>query len=549
MRSLEKVAKDKGWVKQEDMIKSAAPQIDLTPSGVLSIDILKLCSGLRYNGFHKYADEIELKFVNYKRAATSVYDTTGETGEDLVDAAHPKGSHKMEDVAGDATFHTIVDKHLKMLDVVNKEPKGKLANNIDILNAVKTVLGQETSESPKGSSIGETAVGIGAGVGGTALLKYVWNRIQQAGLRRMISKQVTDAVLKGIQGDITKFQADAITKQLVKELGSNAGKVLGEDVVSSVAGNAAKSVGTEVVKNVAQTGVKEVIKDSPGIWSRLLGGAARIGGAEIGGGVAGSVAAFSAAVLVGAIAGAIVGNELFDHYLAPAELKDAGEKLYEAAKDSADALPKEAIASITNFKQAFDEVMANYPVIQSLKDSKKPEDLLQLKKLRDALLKSNQYAISLSGWGRSALADQKWYQLKGFGNLVALGVNYSEVVDRIFVLMTKFIQDADKIAQQNQQNTVNQNGGQETAKLTQDYQAVIQELAQFKDIVEAKQLPADKTTKIVNWITAMNKYVSGEKTKFDGTNAASKPLVAKDYDARLNEIKTRIQNVRKKLAL
>lgn len=141
MRSLEKVAKDKGWVKQEDLIKSASPQIDLTPSGVLSIDILKLCSGLRHNGFDKYADEIEAKFVNYKLAATSLYDSTGETGEDLIDFAHPKGSHKMEDVAGDATFHTIVDKHLKMLNVVNKEPKGKLAANKDILNAVRIALG------------------------------------------------------------------------------------------------------------------------------------------------------------------------------------------------------------------------------------------------------------------------------------------------------------------------------------------------------------------------------------------------------------------------
>lgn len=140
MRSLEKVAKDKGWVKQEDLIKSASPQIDLTPSGVLSIDILKLCSGLRHNGFDKFADEIELKFVNYKRAATSLYDSTGETGEDLIDAAHPKGSHKMEGVAGDATFHTILDKHLKIVDVVNKQPKGKLASNAAILNAVKIVL-------------------------------------------------------------------------------------------------------------------------------------------------------------------------------------------------------------------------------------------------------------------------------------------------------------------------------------------------------------------------------------------------------------------------
>lgn len=141
MRSLTRVFQEKGLLKDEPPIqKTAAPQFDLTPSDSLMDNLMKLCSGLRRSGFDKQAEELESKFIQYKRASASLYDVSGEEGKDLVHAAHPKGSHKMEDIDSDeATFEDILDKHLKTLNVVNKQPTGKLASR-DLIDAVKVAL-------------------------------------------------------------------------------------------------------------------------------------------------------------------------------------------------------------------------------------------------------------------------------------------------------------------------------------------------------------------------------------------------------------------------
>lgn len=146
MRSLERVAREKGWIKEEPIKKEAAA--DLSVSLNLTENIIKLCDGLRNSGFHKYADEIEHKFMNYKKAQ-SIYETSKETGEDLVDAAHPKGSHKLEGIdSSEAVIETIIDKHLAHIKMIEKKPTGKLGSSRDILKAVKTVLAQEeTTES------------------------------------------------------------------------------------------------------------------------------------------------------------------------------------------------------------------------------------------------------------------------------------------------------------------------------------------------------------------------------------------------------------------
>jgi hypothetical protein len=148
MRSLIKVAADKGWVKPEPIEKTASIQEDLSPTGNLTINVLKLCAGLRKSGMYKAADEIENKFVAYKQANT-MYDVHGEEGKDLIDAAHPKGGHKMENVEGDAFIETILEKQLKILDVVNKKPSGKLASHNSILSAVRVVLGQDALAAQK----------------------------------------------------------------------------------------------------------------------------------------------------------------------------------------------------------------------------------------------------------------------------------------------------------------------------------------------------------------------------------------------------------------
>jgi hypothetical protein len=146
MRSLEKLARDKGLVKDQPMTKvAAASELDLSPSESLTENVLKLCSGLRHAGFDKYATELEGKLLAYKQVQT-LYEVNKETGDDLVHAAHPKGSHKLEDVdSSEAVFEDILDQHLKHVTMVEKDPTGKLSSASEVLSAVKNVFAQSAS--------------------------------------------------------------------------------------------------------------------------------------------------------------------------------------------------------------------------------------------------------------------------------------------------------------------------------------------------------------------------------------------------------------------
>lgn len=148
MRALTKIALEKGLIKAElPVFKKEASAPNYTPTANFLENFVKLCSGLQLLGLGQYSQELETYFINYKKAEASLYDTSGEKGEDLVDQAHPDGSHKMENVEGDATIETIVDQHLKDLQVVNKSPNGKLATNREIIKAVKLVLAQENEQA------------------------------------------------------------------------------------------------------------------------------------------------------------------------------------------------------------------------------------------------------------------------------------------------------------------------------------------------------------------------------------------------------------------
>lgn len=138
MRSLERLAQEKGLIKNDPLQKIAsAPakpkKANLKPTNNLTENLLKLCAGLREEGMIKYAEELEATFMMYKQASC-------ECDHDLIDSAHPKGSHKLEGVMGDAVIETILDQHLAMMKTVEKKPTGKLSTAEDILNAVKISL-------------------------------------------------------------------------------------------------------------------------------------------------------------------------------------------------------------------------------------------------------------------------------------------------------------------------------------------------------------------------------------------------------------------------
>jgi len=144
MRSLEKVAQEKGLVKPEPLTKTAAAKTDLTPSNSLLDNVLKLCAGLRDRGFDKQANELEVNLLNYKKAEATLYEAFPEKGEDLIYSAHPKGSHKLEGVDAQddgAVVEDILDQHAKSVQMIEKKPTGKLASTLEAIEAVKVALG------------------------------------------------------------------------------------------------------------------------------------------------------------------------------------------------------------------------------------------------------------------------------------------------------------------------------------------------------------------------------------------------------------------------
>lgn len=90
--------------------------------------ILALCNQLRGQGFESQASNLEDKLILFKQADVHLYRVHDEDGEDLINAAHPDGDVKMGDAEdGLGEVETIVSRHKKMVDVVNKAPLGKQA--------------------------------------------------------------------------------------------------------------------------------------------------------------------------------------------------------------------------------------------------------------------------------------------------------------------------------------------------------------------------------------------------------------------------------------
>lgn len=147
MRSLEKLANEKGLVKKDTLAKQAAAAKPSKPASDSLVEkVIFLCSQLRAAKFEKHAQELESKLMAYKKANT-LYETSSEKGEDLVQQAHPKGSHKLQGIDSSelAIIETIVDQQLKNIKMIDKKPTGKLANH-EIIKAVKFALAESKDE-------------------------------------------------------------------------------------------------------------------------------------------------------------------------------------------------------------------------------------------------------------------------------------------------------------------------------------------------------------------------------------------------------------------
>jgi hypothetical protein len=148
MRSFARVGVQKGLVEadKQDIVKQASKKISATKN--VQENILLLCASLRESGFTKHAEDLESNFLAYKQAQ-SLYETFKEKGEDLIDMAHPDGSHKLEGL--DHKVLTVVDRHNEIKEKVNKKPTGKLASKLSEMikknannkNILKVILAQE----------------------------------------------------------------------------------------------------------------------------------------------------------------------------------------------------------------------------------------------------------------------------------------------------------------------------------------------------------------------------------------------------------------------
>lgn len=230
MQAFEKLAKSKGLVKPEEAPKKAeAKVLDLNPSGNLLDNILKLASGLRSQGFHKHADDLETKYLQFKQA-DSLYETSKETGDDLIDQAHPKGSHKLEGVEGDAVVETISDAKKKIEEIVNKKPTGKLAAKKlatanEILNAVKLVVAQDAEDDARQlfiATINEAVTVVNQILRNEDLSDWTWrDNILEEGATTGMALKSTKGHFEVLIENLNEIAKKGPSMESVKELKAN----------------------------------------------------------------------------------------------------------------------------------------------------------------------------------------------------------------------------------------------------------------------------------------------------------------------------------------
>lgn len=130
MRQLERDAARKGHFELTDneIVNVATDKFkaELNPTGDALVDISRLTSVLREKGYEKQADELERNLLAYKTAEKHLYRAHDEDGEDVLNFAYPDGDVQV----GDGEYgkvYTPQNQAKKILEIVNKEPTGKLA--------------------------------------------------------------------------------------------------------------------------------------------------------------------------------------------------------------------------------------------------------------------------------------------------------------------------------------------------------------------------------------------------------------------------------------
>lgn len=125
--------------------------VEASAPSSLTEKLLVLSSKLRTAGYELQAEELEGKIALYKKAETDanlLYRAHSETGDDLLESAHPDGDVEIAP-AQDQHGHveTPISEHKKIIDIVTKPVAGTKAMALDML---KKTLNIKTAQIPLG---------------------------------------------------------------------------------------------------------------------------------------------------------------------------------------------------------------------------------------------------------------------------------------------------------------------------------------------------------------------------------------------------------------
>jgi hypothetical protein len=129
MRSLEKVARERGMFEDEPVVKEASAGETYEPTDDLLSDMLRLATGLRERGFVAEANTLEDKIFVHKKAAKAVKEKAKDEGEKMLDDAHPEGDVEVApSQSGYGKMLTQKTTQDEIKKIVNKMPTGKYAH-------------------------------------------------------------------------------------------------------------------------------------------------------------------------------------------------------------------------------------------------------------------------------------------------------------------------------------------------------------------------------------------------------------------------------------
>lgn len=566
MRSLEKVAHEKGLVKPNvlEKIASRPKKLDMTPSPDLMENIFKLCTGLRVQGFTKEATELEVKYLNYKQAQT-LYEAHTEKGEDLIEAAHPEGSHHLEDVEGDeAIFEDILDKHEKILDVVNKTPKGKLSEASAVINAVKTVLsekknkksvtgdhfldvkkdskvslGQEESSFSPGRAVTE---GVG-GLVAFSLLKKVWGALTSAFGRRQVIKMFGTEGVKlfdnAVANGVGETEAKSLLQQLVRKAGPKAVAEASEKVGFNFAEETAKLFGRQAAKQIlTETAAETAARIGAGTAAETAAVGTGEGTAGIFGGL---LSASTAVVLAGvgtAIAANVIGYKLFNHYYKADELKAAGNRVLEEAKNMESDFKPQEYKFVYDFSRTLGQIVELYPVVETLKSSTTTkEDIKALSDLNDLIYASRKQVGEIMGFSNAHADDQFLGGLRGFKSVAMTCANYLEVASKINSSMDDFARQAKATADK---AATDQAGGSQAQQLISGLSKVLDDVRLSKARLQYSKINVSNKDQLMNWLDQVVTTTSKSLQEFNNLSYRSDPQIISSFQEDLNDTRRKL---------